>query len=207
MRILIAVDPALAAGLAEQFETLQGFELIEAPARLSGIQPPWPDALVLDQTICRGEPAATIAQLREAGFNRDIILIVSDGGTYQGAAATLQRPFRFSGLVACIEAARARATAPLEPPAGVRLTEKEAAIFARLAEANGAIVSRAALLAEVWGYGPKVSTRTVETHICRLRRKLESASPGPRRLLTEEGGYRLEASVCNSESVTVVPAP
>jgi len=72
----------------------------------------------------------------------------------------------------------------------LRLTEKEAAILLYLHRANEA-VARDTLLAEVWGYNPRVTTHTLETHIYRLRQKLEADPSDARLLVTEAGGYRL----------------
>jgi len=72
-----------------------------------------------------------------------------------------------------------------------RLTEKEAALLLRLCSAEGEPVSRQTLLREVWGYSPAVSSHTVETHIYRLRRKIEPSAGAPVLLLNEGGGYRL----------------
>jgi DNA-binding response OmpR family regulator len=73
----------------------------------------------------------------------------------------------------------------------VRLTELERRLLACLAEADGAIVARDQLLARVWGYSPGVATHTVETHIWRLRQKMESDDSATGLLQTEGGGYRL----------------
>jgi DNA-binding response OmpR family regulator len=72
----------------------------------------------------------------------------------------------------------------------LRLTEKETAILLFLQRA-GEAVSRETLLAEVWGYNPRVTTHTLETHIYRLRQKLEADPSDARLLVTEAGGYRL----------------
>lgn len=73
----------------------------------------------------------------------------------------------------------------------VRLTEKETAILQYLYRAGGATVSRETLLREVWGYRPGVTTHTLETHIYRLRQKIERDPSRTRILMTEPGGYRL----------------
>ena len=73
----------------------------------------------------------------------------------------------------------------------IRLTEKETAILQYLYRAGGATVSRETLLREVWGYRPGVTTHTLETHIYRLRQKIERDPPSARLLVTEPGGYRL----------------
>lgn len=74
----------------------------------------------------------------------------------------------------------------------VRLTEKEVAILCRLKEAKGAPVSREELLNEVWSYADGVQTHTLETHIYRLRQKIEVDSANPLILITTEEGYAIK---------------
>jgi DNA-binding response OmpR family regulator len=73
----------------------------------------------------------------------------------------------------------------------VRLTEKEVAILACLAKEKGASVSRQALLDAVWAYAEGVETHTLETHIYRLRQKIEENPAKPQYLVTLEDGYTL----------------
>lgn len=73
----------------------------------------------------------------------------------------------------------------------VRLTEKEVAILRHLQAADGEVVGRDVLLGEVWGYNDGVTTHTLETHIYRLRQKIEEDPSDARLLVTEAGGYRL----------------
>ena len=73
----------------------------------------------------------------------------------------------------------------------IRLTEKEADILKFLADVEGQVVSREVLLAEVWGYNSGVTTHTLETHIYRLRQKIERDPSNAEHLVTEAGGYRL----------------
>ena len=77
----------------------------------------------------------------------------------------------------------------------VRLTDKETSILKFLYRAGGKTVSRQVLLHEVWGYSSSVSTHTLETHVYRLRQKLEADPARPRLLLTDNGGYKLDATV------------
>jgi DNA-binding response OmpR family regulator len=72
----------------------------------------------------------------------------------------------------------------------VRLTEKEAAILKSLYRA-GRVIGRDTLLGEVWGYNAGVTTHTLETHIYRLRQKIEHEPAKAELLVTEPGGYRL----------------
>ena len=73
----------------------------------------------------------------------------------------------------------------------VRLTEKETAILRYLYRAGQRPVSRETLLQEVWGYNSGVTTHTLETHIYRLRQKVEHDAASPSILVTEAGGYKL----------------
>ena len=73
----------------------------------------------------------------------------------------------------------------------VRLTEKETAILRFLYRAGQLPVSRETLLQEVWGYNSGVTTHTLETHIYRLRQKIEKDAANPEILVTEAGGYKL----------------
>ena len=73
----------------------------------------------------------------------------------------------------------------------IRLTEKEAAILKYLYRAGTRVIDRETLLHEVWGYNPGVNTHTLETHVYRLRQKIERDPAHAEILLTEAGGYRL----------------
>ena len=74
----------------------------------------------------------------------------------------------------------------------VQLTEKERDLLLALHRRGGAIVTRRELLDEVWGYGDGIETHTLETHIYRLRQKIEDDPANPVHLMTEEPGYRLD---------------
>ena len=73
----------------------------------------------------------------------------------------------------------------------IRLTEKETAILKYLYRSGDKVIGRDVLLDEVWGYNAAVLTHTVETHIYRLRQKIEIDPSNAQILLTETGGYRL----------------
>ncbi len=75
----------------------------------------------------------------------------------------------------------------------IRLTEKETAILKYLLRAGDAVVNRDTLLGEVWGYNANVTTHTLETHVYRLRQKIEPDPSNASLLVTEPGGYRLVA--------------
>ena len=73
----------------------------------------------------------------------------------------------------------------------VRLTEKEASILKYLFRAGDKVIGRDVLLNEVWGYNAGVTTHTLETHVYRLRQKIERDPSNARILVTEPGGYKL----------------
>ena len=74
----------------------------------------------------------------------------------------------------------------------VRLTEKETSILKYLYRSGDKAIGRDELLNEVWGYNAGVTTHTLETHVYRLRQKIEDDPSNARILVTEPGGYRLE---------------
>ena len=150
---------------------------------------------------------APIIMLTGHDTNSDIIL-----GLESGANDYVTKPFRFAVLLARIrtqlrqhEASedavftigpytfRPRSKMLLLNPNSnkVRLTEKEVSILRYLYRAGPRPVSRETLLQEVWGYNSEVTTHTLETHIYRLRQKIEKDTTAPVILLTETGGYKL----------------
>ncbi|WP_069188613.1 response regulator transcription factor [Candidatus Terasakiella magnetica] len=73
----------------------------------------------------------------------------------------------------------------------IRLTDKETNIIKYLYRAGGKVVGRDVLLDEVWGYNAGVTTHTLETHVYRLRQKIEKDPSNAQILVTEPGGYKL----------------
>ena len=156
--------------------------------------------------------AAPIVMLTGRDTEADEVL-----GLNMGANDYVTKPFRFSVLLARLRAhlrsfeQSEDATFQVGPyefkpaykvmtppedengkqPRDIRLTEKETNILKYLYRAKGKPVGRQELLEEVWGYNAAVDTHTLETHIYRLRKKIEPDS-GPQLLVTEPGGYRLE---------------
>lgn len=74
----------------------------------------------------------------------------------------------------------------------VKLTEKEVSILKYLFKMQDRIVGKNELLQEVWGYSPEVTTHTIETHIYRLRQKVEHDDLNAQLILTVDGGYQLK---------------
>ena len=208
---------ALADGLSEAgFNPTQAATVAEAEALvLRG--PIRFEALLLDVDLPDGDGRDLCVRLRKAGQRVPVIMLTgSDGeedivrGLEAGAHDYVAKPCRPGVLIARLRTQlrlhenSMDAVFNLGPwqfhPAqkllrnerGVKvwLTAKEVDILRHL-QRNGGTVSKQVLLSEVWGYNPSVSSHTLETHIYRLRQKIEADPYSARLLLTAEGGYRL----------------
>lgn len=73
----------------------------------------------------------------------------------------------------------------------IKLTEREVKMILYLYKMKGQIINKHQFLQEVWGYHPDVSTHTIETHIYRLRQKVEKNDKSPELISTTAGGYKL----------------
>ncbi len=155
----------------------------------------------------RSDVRAPIIMLTAADSDADAIL-----GLDSGANDYVVKPFKLGVLLARIRAQLRQfersedavfAIGPFSFRSGakmlvvpgtnekIRLTEKEAAILKYLLRAGPVVVARDVLLNEVWGYNSGVTTHTLETHVYRLRQKIESDPSNAEILVTESGGYRL----------------
>ena len=178
------------------------------------------DALILDVGLPDGDGRDLCADLRRQGQRMPIIMLTGSDdeadvvrGLDSGANDYIAKPFRLNELLARLRAQlrifensedavftigpytfRPSAKLLQEPPRNrrIRLTEKEAAILKFLYRAGTKPVPRQILLNEVWGYNAAVTTHTLETHIYRLRQKIEPDPSNARLLVTEGGGYRLD---------------
>jgi DNA-binding response OmpR family regulator len=165
------------------------------------------DGRELCRLLRRAGVRAPIIMLTAAGTDADAIL-----GLDSGANDYITKPFRLAVLLARIRAQlrqheqtedasftigpylfRPAAKLLLNEATGkkVRLTEKETAILKYLYRAGDQAVGREQLLGEVWGYNAGVTTHTLETHVYRLRQKIERNPAQSELLVTEPGGYRL----------------
>ena len=179
-------------------------------------------AMILDVGLPDGDGRHLCAQLRQSGATMPILMLTGADaeqdvvqGLGAGANDYLGKPFRAAELVARLKAQIRlfenseaatftvgsyvfRPAAKLLQETGtkrrIRLTEKEASILKFLYRANQRQVGRPEILKEVWGYNESVSTHTLETHIYRLRQKIEADPANPCLLLTCSGGYSLTIS-------------
>jgi len=174
------------------------------------------DLFLIDARLPDGDGWKVCGDLREAGVRAPIIMMTSatdvdsESGFESGASDYIAKPFRMASLLARVHAllhnqeqsdAAAVVIGPykFQPAAKtltidgrkIRLTEKETAILRYLYRIGNKIVSRETLLGEVWGYNAAVTTHTLETHVYRLRQKMEVDPQQAQLLVTEPGGYRL----------------
>jgi DNA-binding response OmpR family regulator len=205
-------------------EPVEAATLAEATERLASPDARF-DAVLLDITLPDGDGCAFCALMRRQGHRMPVIMLTGASaeedivrGLNAGANDYVVKPFRASELIARLQAQfRAfehsdSATFTIGPytfrPAAklltipqknkrIQLTDKEVRVLKHLYRAGAAAVSRKALLDEVWGYNAAVDTHTLETHIYRLRQKIELDSTNCRILLTVDGGYRLNPDLAS----------
>jgi len=222
-RVLLIDDDAMLRGsLAEQLAAEGEYAPVEAGTCAEARELAHDglfEFMILDVGLPDGDGRHLCQEFREQGITCPIVLLTaadSDTDTIEGlksgANDYVTKPFRFAVLMARVHAHlrsheqseeavyrigpytfRPSAKVLLDPKGKkVRLTEKETNIL-KFLHRSGDTVPRDTLLHEVWGYNPAVTTHTLETHIYRLRQKIES-NPGQAQLLiTEPGGYRLVA--------------
>jgi len=202
-----------------EFTALEAATAAEAEAKINSHEARF-DALILDVGLPDGDGRDLCTRLRRAGIKVPIIMLTGSDdesdvvrGLDAGANDYIAKPFRIAELLARLRAQlrifensedavftigpytfRPAAKLLQEPARNrrIRLTEKEAAILKFLYRAGGKPVARQVLLNEVWGYNAAVTTHTLETHIYRLRQKIEPDPANARLLVTEGGGYRLD---------------
>ncbi|MFN4024358.1 MAG: response regulator transcription factor [Hyphomonas sp.] len=219
--LIVDDEQDLRETLAEQFELSEGFTVLSAASgeeALGILGSERVDLVILDVDMPGLNGREVAARMRAANIRVPIIMLTGRSGEADtvagleaGANDYVAKPFSFAVLLA-----RARsqlrsfeqtedATFEIGPyefrPSmkvlrtkegrRIRLTEKETEILKYLYRAGGKPVARETLLSEVWGYNAAVTTHTLETHIYRLRQKVEPDPSNAQLLLTETGGYRL----------------
>ena len=208
--------------LAEQLELHEEFSATSAATAGEGVRlarEVRPDLILLDVDLPDMDGREACRLMRSGGVAAPVIMLTASSsdeatilGLDSGANDYVTKPFKFGVLLARIRAQLRQHAAsedavyrigPYEfRPAQkmlldakakkIRLTDKESNILKYLYRAGGKAVSREELLTEVWGYNAGVTTHTLETHVYRLRQKIEPDPANARILLTEAGGYRLQ---------------
>jgi len=220
-RILVVEDdPAMSVALRDGFEfekhvvamASDGEEALRAARDVDH------DVIILDVMLPKKSGLDVCRELRKSGNNTPIIMLTARGqevdkvvGLKLGADDYITKPFSFMELLARLEAVMRRTRR--EMPADevtfgdvkldfrtyratksgkpLDLTQREFRILRYFLDHSNAVVTREALLQHVWGYDPSALTRTVDTHVARLRQKIESTPAEPRHLLTvHRAGYR-----------------
>ena len=219
--LIVDDDADLREALAEQLEVGGEFATVQAANGHTGVsqaQGRRPDLVLLDVDLPDIDGREVCRRLRQAGVGAPVIMLTGQttdsdtiAGLEAGANDYVAKPFKFAVLMARIRAQlrsheqsedavfrlgpyEFRPAAKLlvdERQKKIRLTEKETSILKYLYRAGEKPVARDELLAEVWGYNAGVTTHTLETHVYRLRQKIESDPANSKLLLTEAGGYRL----------------
>ncbi|WP_417720350.1 response regulator transcription factor [Salipiger sp.] len=221
--LLVDDDDDLREALAEQLVMTEDFEVFEADsaaAAMPRVKEQIYDLIILDVGLPDTDGRELCKLLRKQGIKSPIIMLTGHDtdadtilGLDAGANDYVTKPFKFPVLLARIRAQLRQheqsedavfAVGPYtfkpamkmlvtEDDRKIRLTEKETNILKYLYRSTEGVVPRDILLHEVWGYNAGVTTHTLETHIYRLRQKIEPDPSNARILVTESGGYRLVA--------------
>ena len=219
--LIVDDDEDLRGALAEQIDDEDEFTTLQADTARAGIataQASRPDLILMDVDLPDMDGRHACAELRRDGVTAPIIMLTAaaeDADAVQGLDAGaddyVTKPFRYAVLLARIRAQLrsheqsehavfhigpytfrpAHKLLTDERARKIRLTEKETNILKYLYRAGDKSVPREELLTQVWGYNAEVTTHTLETHIYRLRQKIEPEPGSARLLLTDAGGYRL----------------
>ncbi|MTI17870.1 response regulator transcription factor [Rhodobacteraceae bacterium RKSG542] len=219
--LIVDDDNDLREALVEQLSLYDEFETVEAENAAEGLKRARDghyDLLLMDVGLPDIDGREAVKLLRKNGFKSPIIMLTGHDtdsdtilGLEAGANDYVPKPFKFAVLLARIRAHLRQheqsedavftiGRFQFQPAAKlmldqdgskVRLTEKETSILKFLYRAGEKPVTRDVLLHEVWGYNSGVTTHTLETHIYRLRQKVEKDPSNAELLVTEGGGYKL----------------
>src|ERR1700761_5652519 len=219
--LVVDDDPDLAQSLAEQLALHEEFEastVHSAAQAFSAVKGGQVDLILLDVGLPDMDGREACRVMRKNNFRNPIIMLTAQDsdsdtilGLESGANDYVTKPFRFAVLLARIraqlrqhehseEAVFTIGEYTFRPSAKmlvdkkgskIRLTEKETSILKYLYRAGEKVISRDVLLHEVWGYNAGVTTHTLETHIYRLRQKIERDPSNSEILVTENGGYKI----------------
>ncbi len=221
--LLVDDDEDIREALSEQLVMTEDFDVFEAGTGAQAMEKAKQeiyDLVILDVGLPDTDGRDLCRLMRKQGIKCPIIMLTghdSDADTILGLDAGandyVTKPFKFSVLQAriCAQLRQheqsedaifqlgpytfkpAMKLLETEDKKKIRLTEKETNILKFLYRAKEGVVARDVLLHEVWGYNAGVTTHTLETHIYRLRQKIEPDPSNVQLLVTEGGGYRLVA--------------
>ncbi len=219
--LIVDDDEDLRDSLRDQLALYDEFQITTARTAAEGLEAArlgHLDLVLFDVGLPDMDGREAVKQLRRNGFKSPILMLTGNTtdadqilGLDAGANDYIAKPFKFAVLLARIRAQLRQheqsedavfaighytfkpASKVLLDQKGskVRLTEKETSILKYLYRAGEKVVSRETLLHEVWGYNAGVTTHTLETHIYRLRQKIEKDPSSAELLVTETGGYKL----------------
>ena len=219
--LIVDDDDDLRGTLVEQLALYEEFDVLQEATAAKGVAAARGgliDLLIMDVGLPDMDGREAVKILRKGGYKAPIIMLTGHDtdsdtilGLEAGANDYVTKPFRFAVLLARIRAQLRQheqsedavftighysfkpASKMLidEKGSKVRLTEKETSILKYLYRAGEKVVTRDVLLQEVWGYNSGVTTHTLETHIYRLRQKIEKDPAHAELLVTETGGYKL----------------
>jgi DNA-binding response OmpR family regulator len=211
--LVIDDDDEVRALLREQLEHSNDFQVSEAPIAQQGIDMAMTnnhDLIILDVELPDMDGRKACRLMRDKGLKIPILMLTGhDGdkdaimGLNLGANDYIAKPFRLQLLLARIHAHLRQyeqtsdavfQLGPYQFHPGKRQLQKEGLsrpiILKYLRDNKGSVISREQLLHEIWGYNPSINTHTLETHIYRLRQKIER-DIDEKIILTVQGGYRL----------------
>ena len=221
--LLINNDKDLGEALAFQLTLDKKYEIVETSGETSAfsqINNNFCDLVIVNSQSSALNGYNLTKSLRLAGFKKPIIMLINQNNNLdiaddqnRKADEYINKPFRYPVLLKSIETQlhKFKKSENTKYSIGnyifkpnskilesnkkrsIRLTEKENNILKFLYKHIGNIVSRETLLHEVWGYNSKVTTHTLETHIYRLRQKIEDDPSEACFLITETGGYKLRS--------------
>jgi DNA-binding response OmpR family regulator len=214
----VLADQVASSGM---FQSIEAATLGEAAQHLGAAEARF-DSIILDINMPDGDGRDFCARIRKQGHTMPIIMLtgaVSEGdvvsGLNAGANDYIAKPFRVNELLARLQAQLrlfdttddavftigrfsfrpgTKLLISQDKKQRIRLTAKEVEILKFLYRFSNRVVSRQVLLDEVWGYNAGVTTHTLETHVYRLRQKIEGDPADCRLLVTAPGGYRLDPS-------------
>jgi DNA-binding response OmpR family regulator len=219
--LLVDDDEELRESLRDQLALHDEFDIQTAATAGQGIdlaKKERLDLIILDVGLPDMDGREACKLMRKSGFKSPIIMLTGNAadsdvvlGLDAGANDYVTKPFKFAVLLARIRAQLRQheqsedavfaighytfrpASKMLidEKGSKIRLTEKETSILKYLYRSGEKVVTRDVLLHEVWGYNAGVTTHTLETHIYRLRQKIEREPAHAELLVTEGGGYKL----------------